>query len=340
MENKEVIMFKAYAVLEEGGSCQPFDYEPGKLTSDHVDVEVMYSGLCHSDIALFDNEWKNSTYPVVGGHEVVGRVIATGPHVRSLKQGDVVGLGPHSGYCNTCRHCHQGEQNLCSEKENTVVGRYGGFADKVRAREASLIKIPAGMELEKVGPLLCAGITVFNPMVQFNIKPTDKVGVIGIGGLGHLAVQFLNSWGCDVTAFSASPEKMDEILNFGANRVINSRAPNEIKQMQGELDYIISTVTGNLDWGQYIAALAPKGRLHFVGLPEEPMNIHLASLILGQKSISGSPAGAPGTMLQMLNFAKRHGIYPVYEKFSFKDINAAITKQRNREIKYRVILEA
>lgn len=176
----------------------------------------------------------------------------------------------------------------------------------------------------KVGPLFCGGITVFNPIVQFDVKPTDKVGVIGIGGLGHMALRFLQAWGCDVTAFSTNPDKETEARNLGATHFVNSRDPKAIEAVANSFDFILSTVNADLDWGIYINALRPKGRLHFVGVVPNAIQMGAFPIILGQKSLSGSPLGSPTTTAKMLDFAARHGIEPVTETFNFSQVNDAI----------------
>jgi len=208
----------------------------------------------------------------------------------------------------------------------------------VRAAADSVIPIPDGIDLESAGPLFCGGITVFNPLVQFDVKPTDKAAVIGIGGLGHLALQFLNAWGCEVTAFTSSADKRKEALGFGAHHTLNSRDQKEIEAAAGHFDLIISTVNVKLDWNLYLGTLNPRGRLHFVGATLEPLDIGVFSLIMGQRSISGSPVGSPATIAKMLKFASLHNIKPIIEKFSFDDINAAIARLRSGKAHYRIVL--
>ena len=332
-------MIHAYAANEPGGKLKPFEYDPGPLDSTQVEISVDYCGICHSDLSMIDNEWGMTTYPLVPGHEVVGRVTQIGENVQILSVGDRVGLGWHSGYCNTCHSCHSSDQNLCATAQGTIVGHHGGFADKVRAEENSVVKLPEGIDLESAGPLFCGGITVFNPLVQFNIKPTDKVAVIGIGGLGHLAVQFLNAWGCDVTAFTSSESKKTEALGLGAHRTLNSRDEAEIASAAGHFDMVLSTVNVKLDWNLYLQTLKPKGRLHFVGATLEPLDLGVFSLIMGQHSVSGSPVGSPETIAVMLDFAHQHGVKPIIEKFKFDQVNEALDHLRSGKAKYRIVLE-
>jgi uncharacterized zinc-type alcohol dehydrogenase-like protein len=269
---------------------------------------------------------------------VVGTIAAVGEKAGNLKVGQTVGLGWHSGYCNDCVSCLSGDHNLCSDSQPTIIGHHGGFADKVRAAADSVIPLPETVDPESAGPLFCGGVTVFNPLVQFGVKPTDKAAVIGIGGLGHMAVMFLNAWGCEVTAFTTSEAKREEALQFGARYTLNSRDDKEIAEAAGRFDYIISTVNVKLDWNLYLSTLKPRGRLHFVGAALEPLDIGVFSLIMGQRSVSGSPVGSPTTIAKMLEFAGRHRIRPVIEKFDFDSINEAVSRVREGKAHYRVVL--
>jgi uncharacterized zinc-type alcohol dehydrogenase-like protein len=288
---------------------------------------------------MLNNEWGMTQYPFVPGHEIVGTIDAVGEAVTHLSVGQVVGLGWHSNYCHHCMSCLSGDQNLCATAQGTIVGRHGGFADKVRADASAVIPLPEGMDIASAGPLFCGGITVFNPLKQFDVKPTDKVAVIGIGGLGHLAVQFLHAWGCEVTAFTSNTSKIQEALDLGADHTLDSRNPDELTAAAGRFDFIISTVNVKLDWPSYMNTLKPKGRLHFVGATLEPLNISAFSLITAQRSVSGSPVGSPATIKQMLDFAKQHEIQPIVEFYDFKDINAAIERLASGKARYRVVLK-
>ena len=328
----------AYATRENGSPLERFSYEVGDLSPDEVEIDVLYCGICHSDLSMIDNEWGMTQYPIVAGHEVIGTIAAVGSNVENLKNGMTVGLGWHAGYCGHCPSCKTGDQNLCATAEGTIVGRHGGFADKVRAEASSVVAIPEGMDLESAGPLLCGGITVFNPMVQFDIKPTDKVAVIGIGGLGHLALQFLNAWGCEVTAFTSSESKRQEALELGAHKVLNSRDQGEIESAAGSFDYIISTVNVKLDWNLYVNTLKPKGRLHFVGATLEPLDLGVFPLMMGQRSVSGSPVGSPATIERMLEFAHLHDIKPQVEVYPMSEINEAFDHLKSGNARYRIVL--
>jgi uncharacterized zinc-type alcohol dehydrogenase-like protein len=330
---------QAYAAREKGGPLAPFEYKLGEIGADQVDIKVEHCGICHSDLAMIDNEWGMSAYPAVAGHEVIGTITAKGEHVKNLKIGQRVGLGWFSASCMHCHSCLSGDHNLCATAEQTIVGRFGGFASDVRCSSEWATVLPNNIDAKKAGPLFCGGITVFNPIVQFDVRPTHKVGVIGIGGLGHMALQFLNKWGCEVTAFSSSAGKEAEAKRMGAHHVVNSKDSKAMQGLVGKFDFILNTVNVSMDWNAYINALAPRGRLHTVGAVLEPIPVPAFSMILGQRSLSGSPLGSPATVQDMLEFCGRHNILPVTEHFGMKDINKALQHLRDGRARYRVVLE-
>ncbi|MDJ0688056.1 MAG: NAD(P)-dependent alcohol dehydrogenase [Xenococcaceae cyanobacterium MO_188.B32] len=332
-------MIQAYAANKQDEKLELFEYDPGQLKDEEVEIKVEYCGICHSDLSMVKNDWGMSEYPLVPGHEVIGTIVAVGDRVKTLEIGQQVGLGWFSHSCMHCEWCMSGNHNLCLTAEQTIVGRYGGFADKVRAHEEWVIPLPEGIDPAKAGPLFCGGITVFNPIVQCNVQPTDRVAVIGIGGLGHMALQFLRAWGCDVTAFSTSSDKEAEARELGANHFVNSRNAKEIEAVANSFDFILSTVNADLDWGMYLNTLRPKGKLHFVGVVPNPIQTNVFPLLMGQRSLSGSPLGSPITTATMLDFAARHGIEPVTETFAFSQINEALAHLEAGKARYRIVLK-
>ena len=332
-------MVKGYAATEPGGELKAFEYELGPLGDHQVDIKVEYCGICHSDLSMLDNDFGLTQYPFVPGHEIVGRVDAIGAKAKGVTVGRRVGLGWYAGSCMTCEWCMSGNHNLCPSAEATIIGRHGGFADKVRAEAAWVVPLPEQIDVETASPLFCGGITVFNPIVQLDIKPTDRVGVIGIGGLGHMALRFVDAWGCEVTAFSTSPEKEAEAREFGADHFVNSRDPKALEAIAGSFALILSTVNASLDWNAYIAALRPKGRLHIVGVVPQPVSVEVIPMLLGQKSVTYSSGGSPATTAKMLEFAVRHRIRPTIETFKFSQINDAMEKLRNGKPRYRLVLK-
>jgi uncharacterized zinc-type alcohol dehydrogenase-like protein len=330
--------FKAYAATAPKGRLTPYDFEPGPLAPDRVEIAVHSCGICHSDLSMLDNDWGMTQYPLVAGHEVVGTVAALGAQVSHLRIGQRVGLGWFCGSCMHCRTCMNGDHNLCTRAEQTIVGRPGGFADRVRAKGEWVIPLPDGLDPATAGPLFCGGITAFNPLVQCGVRPTDRVGVIGIGGLGHMAIQFLNKWGCEVTAFTSSAGKTDEAKALGAHRVVNSRDDAAMAALAGSYDFILVTVNVTLNWASYINALAPRGRLHVVGAVGEPIPVAAFAMLTGQKSLSGSPLGSPATTAMLLDFCARHRIGPVAEPFPMSRINDALDHLRAGKARYRVVV--
>ncbi len=330
---------KAYATKSKGAPLEPFEYNPGPLLDQQVEIAVSYCGICHSDLSIISNDWGMTDYPLVPGHEVIGTISAIGSQVKSLKVGQRVGLGWQSGSCMSCHECMSGDHNLCAKGEATIIHRHGGFADHVRCDWEWAIPLPEKLDASAAGPLFCGGVTVFNPIVQFDVKPTHRVGVIGIGGLGHLALQFLNKWGCEVYAFTSNNSKRDEVMKLGAHKVINSGDADAMKKLSGSLDFILSTVNVPLDWALFIDALAPKGRLSFVGAVLEPVPVQVFSLLMKQRSISASPLGSPVTTATMLDFCARHDIAPVVESFPMSRVNDALERLRSGKARYRVVLE-
>ena len=332
-------MTTGFAATEAGGKLKEFQYDLGPLGDHHVDVKVDYCGLCYSDLSMLDNHWGMTTYPFVPGHEIIGTIETLGSHVKGLTIGQRVGVGWSSGSCGNCEWCQTGNHNLCASNIPTVLGPYGGFADRVRAQEDWVLPIPAALDPAAAGPLLCGGITVFNPLLEFEVKPTHRVGVIGIGGLGHMALQFLSAWGCEVTAFSHNSEKESDAKKFGAHHFVNSTDSDALAKVANSFDFILSTVYAPLEWNTYIATLRPKGKLIFVGAVLEPASLGLFPLVIGQKIVSGSIIGSPPNMATMLDFAARHKVLPTVETFKFSQVNEAIEKLRQGKARYRIVLK-
>jgi len=330
--------FHGWAAPKAGATLEPIAFSSGPLRPEQVQVKVESCGICHSDISMIDNAWGNSHYPLVPGHEVIGVIEATGDQVKGLHVGDRVGLGWFSGSCMACQPCLSGRHQLCGSIEQIMIGRHGGFADRVRANWEWAVKLPDTLDPTTAGPLFCGGITVFGPITDFGVKPTDRVGVVGIGGLGHLALQFLNKWGCDVTAFTSNPAKADDARKLGAHHVVSSRDAAALDKLAGSLDFILVTANVELNWNAYLTALAPDGRLHFVGAVLKPVPVPAFALISGRKSISGSPLGSPATVATMLDFCARHEIAPVTETFPMHDVNAALDHLRAGKARHRLVL--
>ncbi|HTD42170.1 MAG TPA: NAD(P)-dependent alcohol dehydrogenase [Mucilaginibacter sp.] len=333
---------KAWAALEPGAKLQPFTYELAQITAEEVEIEVEYCGLCHTDISFIKNEWGTIPFPLVPGHEITGKIVALGDIARQkgLSIGQTVGMGWNAESCGHCDPCLAGDQHLCTTIKATIWGNHGGFASRVKAHWMWAIPIPEGVNSKDAGPLFCAGITVFSPLMEFGVKPTDRIGVFGIGGLGHLSIQFAHAWGADVTAFSSTASKYEEIKKLGADHIVSSRDTNEWDALKGTFDLIIITVAVPLDWEKIIAMLSPRGRLHFVGIVFEPIPVSVVSLLISQKSVSASPGGSRTSINKMLQFAARHRISPIVEHFPMSKVNEAIEHAESGKANYRIVLDA
>ena len=330
---------KAYATKGPKQPLEPFEYEPGPLGPREVEVKVSHCGICHSDLAMIDNDWGFSSYPLVPGHEVVGTISAIGSDVDGVEVGRRVGVGWHCGSCGHCEWCGRGLEALCAQERATIVHHHGGWAEAVRVDGKFALPMPDAIESGVAGPLMCAGSTVFTPMARFGVKPTMRTAVVGIGGLGHLAVQFLAAFGCEVTAISGGHSKDDEARQMGATRFLATRGTDELAKAAGSFDFIISTVGADMPWGDYVAALRPQGRLVLVGIPDQDLKIPPFPL-LAEKSVSGGQCGGPADTALMLDFAARSGVRPVVESFKMDEVNKAIDHVRAGKARYRVVLQA
>jgi alcohol/geraniol dehydrogenase (NADP+) len=334
----EAIEIHGLAVHAAGAQLVPYRYDPGELKVNEVEVRISHCGVCHSDIRLIDNDWGVSKYPFVPGHEIVGTVTAVGSEVRDRTVGERVGVGWQADSCGICEWCRQGDEHLCASAQPTCVGRNGGYADAVRVNSRFAIPVPKGLESETVGPLLCGGITVYSPLRNHGVRPSSRVGIVGIGGLGHMGLQFAKAFGADVTAFSTSKDKEAEALELGASHFVNTRDTAELKKVAGSFDLVLSTVSADQDWQALVNCLRPKGTLCVVGVPPSPIALQAFPLILGQKSVAGSPIGSPRDLHEMLDVAARHGVKAVTEQFAMAKANDAIAKVKKGKVRYRAVL--
>lgn len=330
---------QGYAAYAARGNLRPFSYEPGKLGPLEVAIRIRYCGICHSDIHLIDDDWGWSRYPFIPGHEIVGEVTEVGELVDHLAAGDRVGVGWQAGSCMTCDWCARGDTQLCARQTATCVARHGGFADGVRVDSRFAFRIPQDLDSAHAAPLLCAGITVYSPLREFRVAPSSKVGVAGIGGLGHLAVQFARAFGCEVTVISSNPDKEEESRRFGAHRFVPSTDTDAMSRAAGSLDFLLVTAFGRVDWAKYLDLLRPRGTLCIVGASTSPLDIQPALLVIQEKRICGSVVGGPPAMREMLGFAARHGIRAAIERVPMAQVNAAVDKVRTGKARYRVVLE-
>jgi uncharacterized zinc-type alcohol dehydrogenase-like protein len=331
-------LIQGLAAHAAGAELLPFRYDPGSLRAQEVEIRVSHCGVCYSDLHLISNDWGISQYPFIPGHEIVGTVSAVGVGVKKLEVGQRVGVGWQSNSCGLCEWCTQGLENLCPTAEGTCVHRHGGYADSVRVNARFAIPIPEAMSSEGAAPLLCGGITVYNPMRSHGINPSSRVGVVGIGGLGHMALQFARVFGAEVTAFSSSEAKEEETRALGAHFFVNTRESKEMREVVGKFDFILTTINADQDWMTYVQALRPTGTLCFVGVPPSPISIHAFPLISGVRTITGSPIGSPHQIREMMDVAARHGVKAQTERFPMAKVNEAIAKVKKNKVRYRAVL--
>jgi len=326
------------AVHAAGAHLLPYKYDPGELQANEVEIRISHCGVCHSDVHLIDNDWGFSKFPFIPGHEIVGTIVAAGSGVLDRTIGQRVGVGWQADSCGICEWCRQGDEHLCAKSQPTCVGRNGGYADRIRVNSRFAIPVPEVLESENVAPLLCAGITVYSPLRNHGVRPSSRVGVIGIGGLGHLGLQFAKAFGAEVTAFSTSKDKEPEARELGAHHFLNTQDTGALKKVAGSFDFLLSTVSADQDWQGYINTLRPKGMLCVVGAAPSPLQIQAFSLIGAQRAISGSPTGSPRDLHEMLDVASRHGVKAITERFAMSKANDAVARVKRNQVRYRAVL--
>jgi uncharacterized zinc-type alcohol dehydrogenase-like protein len=318
--------FNAYAAKHAKARLEPFRYEPKPLAADEVEIAISHCGICHSDVHLVDGEW-GDWFPLVPGHEIVGTVV-TG---KVFPAGERVGVGWQRSSCGECEYCRAGEEVLCARHEATCQGNFGGFADRIRVNERFAFTIPDDLASETAAPLLCGGITVYTPLRTYAAKGS-RVGVIGIGGLGHLALQFAKALGCEVTAFSRVAGKQADARRFGADHFATG------DPAKGSLDLILNTAHAALDIDAYLAALRPKGIFCQLGASPAPLEVPSMPLIAGSRSVIGSAIGSPAVIREMLVLAAERGIAAMTEVVPMRGANEALDKTRRNLARYRMVL--
>ena len=329
----------SYAAMKRGAALSSFSYSPKEVGPFDVAIAISHCGICHSDVHLVDNDWGISEYPLVPGHEVVGTVNRVGESVTHLKPGDRVGVGWQRSSCLQCEWCISGRENLCSQSQATCVGHFGGFADSMITDSRFAFKIPQALDSAATAPLLCGGITVFSPFRKFSVAPGARVGVIGIGGLGHLALRFARAFGCEVTAISSSTQKEKDAIKFGAHHFLLGSDARALKAHRSHFDFILNTAHATLDWKLYLDMLRPDGTLCFVGVPPDEVKVPVFALVGGRKSICGSPIGGRAQISEMLEFCAVHQVMAQVETVPMSQANEALERTRKNKAHYRMVLK-
>lgn len=326
-----------YAAKAVGQPLEPFHYQSAELDGQEVRVSVTHCGVCYTDIHGIDDYYGITTYPFVPGHEIVGYVSAVGRAVSSLKEGDRVGIGWQGRSCMKCEWCLQGQEQLCQDivRSGTWVP-YGGFSTSVVVDSRFAYPIPAVMPSEVAAVLMCAGITVYSPLRTYAAQPSQKIGILGVGGLGHLAIQFAHAFSHEVTALSSSPEKKEQALAFGADHFIVTGDSAAMRQADYYFDLLLCTAHGEIDWESLLMTLRKTGKLILLGFPHVALNS--TDLVAHQLSITGSFLGNRATMQEMLSFAQVHRIVPTVERMPMAQVNEAIQKVKENKARYRIVL--
>jgi uncharacterized zinc-type alcohol dehydrogenase-like protein len=317
---------------------QPDTYQPKELGPWDLEIAITHCGLCHTDVHLVDDDFGWGGFPLVPGHEIVGAVRAAGPAVSRFSIGQRVAAGWQRSSCMECEWCTRGLENCCPSQQATCVGHHGGFAEAIRIDSRFVCPLADGLPSAAAAPLLCAGITVYSPLRQ-DAQPRSRVGVIGVGGLGHLALRFARAFGCEVTAFSTTAAKQEEALRLGAHHFVNSRDPAQMAKCARSLDLLLDTVPAELDWAAWLSLLRPKGVLAVVGVPPGAVSVPAELLIVGQLSLRGSVIGSRSAIEEMLRFAALHGITAQAETMPMAEVNAALDRVRRNQARYRIVLE-
>jgi alcohol dehydrogenase (NADP+) len=342
---KEFII-NGWAAFKEKDNLKPFSYKARPLGDYDIDVKITHCGICHSDIHYIDNGWKSSTYPGIPGHEIIGNVISIGPKVKDFKIGDRVGVGPQCLSCFSCESCEKGEETMCKKRVFTYNGTdytgnttYGGYANGIRVDSRWAFKIPDNLPSEKAAPLLCAGLTVYTPFIYYQLKPGAHVGILSIGGLGHLAIQFARALGFKVTCISSTKDKELESKNLGAHEFIYSKDEEKMKNAESSMDFILCCSSANLEWSKYFNLLKPNGKLCLVGVPEEPLGINAGDIIFWRKSLVGSIVGDTRMTRDMLKLCSEKNIVAWVSTAPLSKVNETIEKVRKGQARYRFVLE-
>jgi uncharacterized zinc-type alcohol dehydrogenase-like protein len=329
-----------YAAMKVGRELEPLEFTPPDLGELDVRVDISHCGVCYTDVHGIQNDYGISTFPFVPGHEIVGTVTEVGPSVSELKVGDRVGIGWQGRSCMQCEWCLRGEEHLCDDIENCGTWKpYGGFSASIVVDGRFVYPLPEAMPSETAAVLMCAGVSVYAPLRRFEAGPSMRIGVIGIGGLGHIAIQFAHAMGCEVTAISSSPEKEEEALQFGADAFVQADKPDALKPLMFSFDLLLYTAHGKREWTDLVNSLKARGRMIVLGFPEGPVTFDPMELVVREMSIIGSLVGSRAAMREMLPFAQEHRITPKVELMPMSQVNEALRRIKENKARYRIVLE-
>ena len=338
----------AYAAIDAKTPLGPFSFDRKDPGPRDVQIEILFCGVCHSDIHQVRDEWGGSIYPMVPGHEIVGRVVKAGASVKKLKEGDLAGVGCMVDSCRECDSCRAGEEQYCDRGQTvfTYNGRYkdgtptyGGYATNIVVDEAFALKVSDKLDLAAVAPLLCAGITTYSPLRHWNVSKGQRVGVVGLGGLGHMALKFARAFGAHVTQFTTSPGKEQDAIRLGADEVVLTRDPAAVQKLANSFHFIIDTVSAPHDINLYLSLLRRDGNLTLVGAPEKPLAVGAFGLLMKRRSLAGSAIGGIRETQEMLDFCAERNIVSDIELIPIQQINTAYERMLKNDVKYRFVID-
>ncbi len=339
---------KAYAALDAKSPLGPFTFTRRQPREHDVQIEIQYCGVCHSDIHQARDEWGGSTFPMVPGHEIVGRVTHVGAKVKQFKVGDLAGVGCMVDACRECAACAEGLEQYCEnganftyngKEKDGVTPTHGGYSNLIVVDEKFTLRIPKGLDLAACAPLLCAGITTYSPLRHWKIGPGKSVAVVGLGGLGHMGVKLARAMGAEVTAITTSTSKKEDAVRLGAHHVVVSRNEAEMTAAAGRFDFILNTVSAPTDINAYIALLKRDGTMVLVGVPDKAPELQAFALIGGRRSVAGSLIGGIAETQEMLDFCAKHGIVSDIEQIPIQKINDAYARMIKGDVKYRFVID-
>lgn len=340
---------RAYAALKQGATPEPWQYTPRDPRADDVSIEILFCGVCHTDIHFVENDWGTSTYPVVPGHEIIGRVTAVGPEVTKYQVGDMVGVGCMVDSCRQCESCDHGLEQYCAEGATWTYNSvdrhdgkptFGGYSEKILVSERFVVKVPDGLDPAAAAPILCAGITTYSPLRHVGVKPGDQVGVVGMGGLGHMGIKLAKAMGAEVTLFTRSESKVAEGKRNGADRVVISSDAPQMQAAASSLNYILDTVPVEHDLNPYLNCLKVDGSYLIVGHPGplEPA-VNAGILVFGRRSILGSLIGGVPETQEVLDFCAEHGVSCDIEMLDIRNIGEAYQRMKKSDVRYRFVID-
>jgi len=344
-----VIQTRGYAATSPDAPLHPYEFTRRELGPHDVQIAISYAGICHSDIHQVRQEWGPSNYPMVPGHEIVGSVVAIGKDCALHRIGDIVGVGVFVNSCRECANCLSGDNQYCLNgtigtyngfEYDGVTPTYGGYSTVIVVDERYVLRVPSSLPLTGVAPLLCAGITLYSPLKHWHAGPSKQVGIIGLGGLGHLGVKFAHALGAEVTVFSHSANKEVDAKAYGANHFVLGNDDGQFAKLRRSFDLIISTVSADLDLNRYLKLLRLDSTLTVIGLPGKPLQIQANNLLDQRRSISGSMVGGIPETQEMLDFSAEHGIVSEVEVVRADQINESYERTINSDVRYRFVIDA